>query len=90
MVDITDIATNSTIIEELGSLPTTIFNPLINDLGQLMQVMQYFGSALIVLYVIFMLLRYLEARHTRILLDGLVKDVKSLKKGMNKLKSKRR
>ncbi len=47
---------------EITSVPTALFNPLISNLNQLMQAVQYFGTALIVLYVLFNALRYLEFR----------------------------
>jgi hypothetical protein len=79
------VVNSSFIVEEVTSIPTEIFNPLITDLHQLMQAVQYFGSALIVLYVIFMMLKYMEARRTRILMGNLDKDVKELKKSIRKL-----
>lgn len=65
---------------EITSVPTALFNPLISNLNQLMQAVQYFGTALIVLYVLFIALRYLEFRRVRHSLTSLEKEIGHLKR----------
>jgi len=80
---------NNTIIGEISNIPITFLNPVINDINQLIQVVQYFGSALILLYVVFMLLRYLESRKTRQIMGDLQKDIKIIKRDLERKKKKR-
>ena len=78
------------LLNQLGNIPTEIFHPLIADINQLMQVVQYFGTALVLLYVIFMFLRYVEFKRIRSSLDSLEKEVGSLKREIRGLRKARR
>src|SRR3989338_4042890 len=68
------------LLGEISGVPATIFNPLISDINQLMQAVQYFGTALIILYVLFIALSYLEFRRVRHSLVPLEREIVHLKR----------
>lgn len=79
MIDI-----NNTIVEGISNIPVNLLSPLVEDVSQLMDAVQYFGSALVLLYVIFMMLRYLEGRKTRQIMKEIQKDITKIKKDLKK------
>ena len=78
------------ILGEISSAPTSLFNPLITNLNEFLQTVQYFGTALIIIYILFMFLRYVESRRVRTSLQDLDKKISSIQKDISKIKESKK